>query len=203
MMQAPLPDIIALPYGESPPLHVHARSWRQLLKLMVKLSSTQIQPSISAVAATGGELSLRAVVQYFKVSHSIQKTRIFLRASRFIALRRTGGRSYISPLTIPPDHRYTNGDVNDNVLPYSYRLSSLPTLLSGGPESQVSSITLSRQHRKRHCPRLLYRSRCPAWQCTWHLPSKIRDMRSATRRVGFADLRRWWTNFTATNKVRQ
>jgi hypothetical protein len=71
MMRNPLPDVIALPYGNCPPLHVHARSWRQLLKLLAKLSGTQIEPSSLAVAATGGELSLRTVVQFFKVRHSI------------------------------------------------------------------------------------------------------------------------------------
>lgn len=69
MMRGPLPNIIALPYGKCPPMHVQARSWRQLLKLMAKLSATQIEPSTEAIAATKGELKLRTVVQFFKVRH--------------------------------------------------------------------------------------------------------------------------------------
>ncbi|KAI0251303.1 hypothetical protein BJV78DRAFT_1126590 [Lactifluus subvellereus] len=122
MMQGPLPNVIALPYGKCPPMHIHARSWRQLLKLMAKLSGTQIEPSVEAMAVTKGELKLRTVVQFFKVHHASPDWRTVIY------------------LTIdhppPPDHRYSNGDVN--VLPYSYSLSSLPTLLSDGPESQVS-----------------------------------------------------------------
>jgi hypothetical protein len=66
----PLPNIIALPYGKCPPMHVQAPSWRQLLKLMAKLSATQIEPSTEAIAGTKGELKLRTVVQFFKVRHS-------------------------------------------------------------------------------------------------------------------------------------
>ncbi|KAH9049145.1 hypothetical protein EDB84DRAFT_1180631 [Lactarius hengduanensis] len=67
IMRDPLPNIIALPYGKCPPMHVQAPSWRQLLKLMAKLSATQIEPSTEAIAATKGELKLRTVVQFFKV----------------------------------------------------------------------------------------------------------------------------------------
>lgn len=122
IMRDPLPNIIALPYGKCPPMHVQAPSWRQLLKLMAKLSATQIEPSTEAIAATKGELRLRTVVQFFKVHRASPDWRTVIY------------------LTIdyppPPEQRYTNGDVN--VLPYSYNLSALPTLLSDGPESHVS-----------------------------------------------------------------
>ncbi|KAI9466915.1 hypothetical protein BJY52DRAFT_28669 [Lactarius psammicola] len=122
IMRDPLPNIISLPYGKCPPMHVQAPSWRQLLKLMAKLSATQIEPSTEAIAATKGELKLRTVVQFFKVHRSSPDWRTVIY------------------LTIdyppPPDPRFTNGDVN--VLPYSYNLSALPTLLSDGPESHVS-----------------------------------------------------------------
>lgn len=121
-MRDPLPNIIALPYGKCPPMHVQAPSWRQLLKLMAKLSATQIEPSTEALTVTKGELKLRTVIQFFKVHRASPDWRTVIY------------------LTIdyppPPDHRYTNGDVN--VLPYSYNLSALPTLLSDGPESHVS-----------------------------------------------------------------
>lgn len=101
MMQGPIPNVIALPYRKHPPMHIHARSWRQLLKLMAKLSGTQIEPSVEAMAVTKGELKLRTVVQFFKVRSSRSSMRILLRAARFTTLQPTGGRSYISPLTIP------------------------------------------------------------------------------------------------------
>lgn len=74
MMRGPLPNIIALPYGKCPPVHIRAPSWRQLLKLMAKLSATQIEPSVEAVAVTKGELQLRTVVQFFKVRESMHPT---------------------------------------------------------------------------------------------------------------------------------
>lgn len=122
IMRDPLPNIIALPYGKCPPMHIQAPSWRQLLKLMAKLSATQIEPSTEAIAATKGELKLRTVVQFFKVHRTSPHWRTVIY------------------LTIdyppPPELRYANGDVN--TLPYSYNLSALPTLLSDGPESHVS-----------------------------------------------------------------
>jgi hypothetical protein len=138
MMQGPLPEVLALPYGKYPPMHVHGRSWRQLLKLMAKLSGTRIEPSVAALAATRGELKLRTVVHFFKVRNSIWSTRISSESAQ-VHQASTDWRTVIY-LTIdyepPPDHRHTNGDVN--VLPYSYNLSSLPALLSNGPESPVS-----------------------------------------------------------------
>ena len=71
IMQDPLPNIISLPYGRCPPMHIQAPSWRQLLKLMAKLSATQIEPSTESIAVTKGELKLRTVVQFFKVRYSL------------------------------------------------------------------------------------------------------------------------------------
>jgi hypothetical protein len=75
-MQSPLPNIIALPYGKSPPMHIRAQSWRQLLKLMAKLGATQVEPSVEAVSLTKGELQLRTVIQFFKVCDSIRHARV-------------------------------------------------------------------------------------------------------------------------------
>jgi hypothetical protein len=77
-MRGPLPEIIALPYGKSSPMHIRASSWRQLLKLMAKLSATQIEPSVEAVAVTKGDLYLRTVVQFFKVRDSTHLPRAIL-----------------------------------------------------------------------------------------------------------------------------
>ena len=48
-------------------MHVRASSWRQLLKLLAKLSATHIEPTVEARAETKGELLLRTVIQFFKV----------------------------------------------------------------------------------------------------------------------------------------
>jgi hypothetical protein len=119
-------------------MHIHGRSWRQLLKLMAKMSGTRIQASLSALSVTKGELQLRTVVHFFKVRNSIWPTRISSESAQ-VHQASTDWRTVIY-LTIdyppPPEHRHTNADVN--VLPYSYNLSSLPALLSNGPESPVS-----------------------------------------------------------------
>ena len=103
IMRDPLPNVIALPYGKCPPMHVQAPSWRQLLKLMAKLSATQIEPSTEAIAGTKGELKLRTVVQFFKVQYTIlHDDKDYVDHDRFTTPRLTGGRLYTSPSTIHP-----------------------------------------------------------------------------------------------------
>ncbi|KAH9966048.1 hypothetical protein BC827DRAFT_1125824 [Russula dissimulans] len=121
-MRGPLPDIISLPYGKGPPMHIRAASWRQLLKLMAKLSATRIEPSVGAVAVTKGELNLRTVVQFFKLRPTSTEWRTVV--------------YFTIDYLPPPEHRYVNGDVN--VLPYSYGLSHLPALLRDGADSPIS-----------------------------------------------------------------
>lgn len=67
-MQGPLPNIISLPYGKCPPLHIQAPSWRQLLKLLTRMSEARIEPTVEALAGTKADLKLRTVVQFVKVS---------------------------------------------------------------------------------------------------------------------------------------
>lgn len=66
-MQGPLPNIIALPYGKCPPLHIQAPSWKHLLKLLARLSDSRIEPTVEAVAVNKTELKLRTVIQFVKV----------------------------------------------------------------------------------------------------------------------------------------
>jgi len=67
-MQGQMPTLIHLPYGRCPPLHFQAPSWRRMLKLMARLSSTKIEPSIEAMAVNKNELlKLRTVIQFIKV----------------------------------------------------------------------------------------------------------------------------------------
>jgi hypothetical protein len=73
-----LPNVLALPYGKGQPMHIRASSWRQLLKLLAKLSATQIEPTVEARAETKGELLLRTVIQFFKVCDSTRLPRTIL-----------------------------------------------------------------------------------------------------------------------------
>ena len=70
--------MLALPYGEGQPMHIRASSWWQLLKLLAKLSATQIEPTVEALSATKGALRLRTVVQFFKVCDSTRLSRTIL-----------------------------------------------------------------------------------------------------------------------------
>lgn len=71
VMQGALPNIISLPYGKCPPLHIQAPTWRQLLILLTRMSESRIEPTVEAVAATKTELKLRTVVQFVKVCPSV------------------------------------------------------------------------------------------------------------------------------------
>ena len=77
-MRGSVPNIIALPFGKSPPMYIRAPSWRQLLKLMAKLSATRVEASVEALAVTKGELQLRTVIQFFKVRDYTCPVRVVL-----------------------------------------------------------------------------------------------------------------------------
>jgi hypothetical protein len=68
-----LPNIIALPYGRCPPLHIHASSWTHLLTLLARMGYTKFEPSEKAVSTlkmTNAEVKLRTVIQFVRVSAS-------------------------------------------------------------------------------------------------------------------------------------
>ncbi|KAG5221569.1 tho complex [Salix suchowensis] len=65
-MQGTFPNIINLPYGKCPPLHLQAPTWRSLLKLMARLSGTKVEPTIEGIAVAKHALHLRTVVQLVK-----------------------------------------------------------------------------------------------------------------------------------------
>ncbi len=73
-----LPGVLALPYGMGQPMHIRASSWRQLMKLLAKLSDSRIEPTVEARAATKGALRLRTVIQFFKVCDSTRLSRAIL-----------------------------------------------------------------------------------------------------------------------------
>lgn len=66
-MRGPIPHIVTLPYSRAPPLHIQAPSWKQLLKLLTRLSESRIEPTIDALAETKQDLRLRTVIQFVKV----------------------------------------------------------------------------------------------------------------------------------------
>lgn len=63
-----IPNVIALPYGRAPPLHIKAPNWRDMLKLMARLSSTRLEPTVEAMAVVKTTMHLRVVVNFVKVS---------------------------------------------------------------------------------------------------------------------------------------
>jgi hypothetical protein len=63
-----LPNVIALPYGRSPPFHFKAPSWRNMVRLMALLSETNVEPNIEAQAVVKTTMHLRVVVNFVKVS---------------------------------------------------------------------------------------------------------------------------------------
>ena len=101
-LQGPIPNIISLPYGKCPPLHIQAPSWKQLLKLLARLGDTRIEPTVEAVAVTKQQLQLRTVVQFVKVNWSDVKHVMVcsLLGRRFIMHQTNGEQSFTSPLTI-------------------------------------------------------------------------------------------------------
>lgn len=66
-MPVAMPNIISLPYGRCPPLHLQASNWRHLLKLLARLSGSRLEPTLEAMAITKSDLKLRTVVQFVKV----------------------------------------------------------------------------------------------------------------------------------------
>ncbi|KAF8842697.1 hypothetical protein BDN67DRAFT_965360 [Paxillus ammoniavirescens] len=125
-MPGVMPNVITLPYGKAPCFHFQAPSWRKLLKLMARLSATRVEPTLEALTVAKHQLKLRTVIQFVKIHHSASEWRTLLYLTTEFPI----------PPTTQNSHRYTNGDVS--VLPYSYTLSALPTLLRDGAESPMA-----------------------------------------------------------------
>ncbi|KAJ7180264.1 hypothetical protein C8R43DRAFT_972430 [Mycena crocata] len=122
-----MPNIISLPYGRCPPLHLQAPSWRHLLKLMARLSGTRIEPTVEALAVTrSSQMHLRTVVQFVRPHHTSPEWRTVL----WFTI------DHPVPTSLPGARKYTNGDVD--VLPWSYTLSSIPALLRDGSDTLLS-----------------------------------------------------------------
>ncbi|KAJ7684021.1 hypothetical protein B0H17DRAFT_941288 [Mycena rosella] len=126
-MVGTMPNIISLPYGRCPPLHLQAPNWRHLLKLMARLSGTRIEPTVEALAVTrSAQMHLRTVVQFVRTHHSSSDWRTVL----WFTI------DHPVPNSLPGARKYTNGDVD--ILPWSYTLSSLPALLRDNSDTMLS-----------------------------------------------------------------
>ncbi|KAJ7904677.1 hypothetical protein B0H14DRAFT_3079500 [Mycena olivaceomarginata] len=128
-MVGSMPNIISLPYGRCPPLHLQAPSWRHLLKLMARLSGTRIEPTVEALAVTrSSQLHLRTVVQFVRTHHASSDWRAVL----WFTI------DHPVPTSLPNSRKYTNNDVD--MLPWSYTLSSVPALLRDGSDTLLSKF---------------------------------------------------------------
>ncbi|KAI6134985.1 hypothetical protein EV401DRAFT_1845067 [Pisolithus croceorrhizus] len=125
-MKEQMPNVITLPYGKAPPCFLQAPNWRRLLKLMARLSATRIEPRVEALSIAKHDLKLRTVVQFVRVHHSSSDWRTVLYFTTDMP---------VAP-SVHNSHKYTSGDVG--VLPFSYTLSPLPTLLRDGAESSMA-----------------------------------------------------------------
>ncbi|KAJ7068424.1 hypothetical protein C8F01DRAFT_978294 [Mycena amicta] len=126
-LQGSMPNIVSLPYGRCPPLHLQAPSWRHLLKLMARLSGTRFEPTVEALAvARSSQMHLRTVVQFVRLHHTTTDWRTVL----WFTI------DHPVPGSMPNSRKYTNGDVD--VLPWSYTLSSLPALLRDSSDTPLS-----------------------------------------------------------------
>lgn len=131
-----------MPYGRSVPLHIQATSWRHALKLLARLPGTTIQATLEALAITKTDHRLRTVVQFVKVSYSqsrlhdvwLMKVQPHLVSNEWRTIL-----WFTLDHPVPDDVIGRSKYANDvNVLPWSYTFATVPQLLRGGAESQLS-----------------------------------------------------------------
>ncbi|KAG7096783.1 hypothetical protein E1B28_004193 [Marasmius oreades] len=126
-MPGPMPNIISLPYGRSPPLHFQAPNWRHLLMLMARLPGTRVEPTVEAMAQNKFDMRLRTVIQFVRPHHGSDDWRTVI----WLTIDHP-----VSPG--PQTRKYTNNDVD--VLPFSYTLSPIPPLLHNNADTPLSKI---------------------------------------------------------------
>lgn len=124
----PFPNVMALPYGKCPPLHMQAPSWTRLLQLLARMGSCRIEPTVEALALRKDPdaLRLRTVVQFVKVHREDANWRAVVYLTLDHILPRL-----LQPGTATPGAPAWKYVGDPGTLPYSYTLSPLPTLLQG------------------------------------------------------------------------
>ncbi|KAH8105946.1 hypothetical protein BXZ70DRAFT_1004241 [Cristinia sonorae] len=125
-LQGPIPNVVALPYGRCPPFHLKAPSWRDLLRLMGRLSGTRLEPTIEALAVVKTEMRVRVVVNFVKIHANQSEWHVVL----YMTIDQPVPQNY------PQKFKYKNGD--PNVLPFSYTMSATPAYLREGADAPIS-----------------------------------------------------------------
>lgn len=126
-MEAEIPNIISLPGGKGPPLHFHSPSWRNMLKLMARMSSTKLEPTVNAMANSKTELKLRTVIQFVKPSQTTTEWRTILWFKIDVPV----------PPNLPNAQRFQN---NTTMLPFTFTLTTLPLLLKNAGDGPISKM---------------------------------------------------------------
>ncbi|KAF9006497.1 hypothetical protein BDQ17DRAFT_287530 [Cyathus striatus] len=127
-MQGALPNIISLPYGKAPPLHIQAPSWRQTLRLLARMSGSRMEPAVEAMAVTKSDMKLRTVVQFFKPHHTSSEWRTIL------------WFTIDHPISPDMSNAYKYHGHSINSLPWSYTLSKTPDLLQDAADTALSKV---------------------------------------------------------------
>lgn len=203
-MTGPMPNIITLPFGKSPPLHLQAPSWRHLLKLMARLSGTRIEPTLEAVAVSKEDLKLRTVVQFIRVRHPVPCHFFFIKTHlwsfRSTTHRQIGVWYYTSRLTIqwlqmPLMRGNTPMATSAPYLghipcqPYLHFFAMAQTL----SYHRTTAFPLHPTHHTQHYP-----STSRIWPCTSKPRWKTPEGRCMTVRVVFGS---WQNASTATTQM--
>ncbi|KAI0921770.1 hypothetical protein AcW2_006646 [Taiwanofungus camphoratus] len=129
-MQGVIPNVIPLSWDQEqcPPFHIRAPSWRGLLKLMARLSSTRVEPAVEAIAKIKTEMRLRVVVSFVKVHNTSNDWHTVL----FLTI------DHPAPGDNPLMWKYRTEDTS--VLPYSYSLASPLAILREGADAPMSKF---------------------------------------------------------------
>lgn len=125
-MENAIPNIVSLPYGRCPPLHIQAPSWKHMLKLLARMSSTRFEPTVQAQAITKAALKLRTVIQFVKPLDNYPHWRTIL----WFKI------DYPVPPDLPDANKWTTS--NPNMLPFAFTLNTLPRILQNATDGPIS-----------------------------------------------------------------
>ncbi|RXW21946.1 hypothetical protein EST38_g3901 [Candolleomyces aberdarensis] len=121
-----IPNIITLPFGRCPPLHIQAPSWKHLLKLLARMGNTKFEPTVKALSISKTDLKLRTIVQFVRIHPASEDWRTIV----WFTL------DHPVPPSLPNAQKYNNP--HPNILPWSYTLGDLPMLLRNAADAPMS-----------------------------------------------------------------
>lgn len=125
-LNGPIPNVVALPYGRCPPFHLKAPTWRDLIKLLARLSGTRLEPTIEAMAAVKTEMRLRVVANFVKIHQTSASWHVVIYMTIDYPVAKEHAQA----------SKYRSKD--PNVLPFSYTLSPYPALLRESSDAPMS-----------------------------------------------------------------